>query len=74
VWAHTETREGCEEVSDTMSIYELLGASLPDGWNEPKPVINSADWLSPLQDFIAGGGDHNDYQEDLVMSINGLSR
>lgn len=57
-----------------MSIYELLEASLPEGWRAPAPVLHTADWLSPLQDFVAGGGDHNDYQEDLVMSINGLSR
>lgn len=72
--AHTETREGCEEVSDMMSIDQLLGASLPDGWQEPTPVTNSAQWLSPLQDFVAGGGDHGDYQEDLILSVNGLSR
>jgi hypothetical protein len=61
-------------VSDLMSIDQLLQASLPDGWREPTPVIHSADWLSPLQDFVAGGGDHRDYQEDLVLSVNGLSR
>lgn len=61
-------------MSDMMSIDQLLGASLPDGWREATPVTYSADWLSPLQDFVAGGGDHWDYQEDLVLSINGLSR
>lgn len=61
-------------MSDTISIDQWLGASLPDGCPEPAPVIQSADWLSPLQDFVAGGGDHRDYQEDLVLSVNGLSR
>ena len=68
------TREGCEQVSDTMSIDQWLGASLPEGCPEPAPAIHTAKWLSPLQDFVAGGGDHRDYQEDLVLSVNGLSR
>ena len=70
---HDNSREGCE-VGDSMTIEQMLGASLPEGWHEPRPVIWGADWLPPLQDFIAGGGDVRDYQEDLVLSINGLSR
>lgn len=61
-------------MSDMMSIDQLLEASLPDGCHEATPVIHSVLWLSTLQDFVAGGGDHWDYQEDLVLSVNGLSR
>lgn len=57
-----------------MTIDQLLGASLPEGWREPQPVAWASDWLPPLQDFQAGGGDHRDYQEDLVLSTSGLSR
>ena len=61
-------------MGDSMSIDQLLEASLPDGCSEPRPVQWSADWLAPLQDFVVGGGSHGDYQEDLVLSTNGLSR
>jgi hypothetical protein len=57
-----------------MSIDQLLQASLPDGFHEAQPVRFSNDWLPPLQDFVVGGGNHGDYQEDLVLSVNGLSR
>ena len=57
-----------------MSIDQLLQASLPDSWQAPQPVRSSVDWLPPLQDFVVGGGNHWDYQEDLVLSVNGLSR
>ena len=74
VRAHYDnSREGCE-MGDSISIEQLLEASLPEGWHEPRPVVWGADWLPPLQDFVAGGGDGRDYQEDLVLSINGLSR
>ncbi|MEA2453156.1 MAG: hypothetical protein QOG04_1866 [Actinomycetota bacterium] len=61
-------------MGDSMSIDQLLGASLPEGWHEAQPVKASNDWLPPLQDFVVGGGTHRDYQEDLVLSVNGLSR
>jgi hypothetical protein len=61
-------------MGDSMSIDQLLCASLPDGCAEPRPVNWTNDWLSPLQDFVVGGGNHRDYQEDLVLSVNGLSR
>lgn len=61
-------------MGDSMTIDQLLEASLPDGWHAPQPAVSSAEWLPPLQDFVAGGGDHRDYQEDLVLSVNGLSR
>ena len=57
-----------------MSIDQLLQASLPERWHEPQVVRWSNDWLPPLQDFEVGGGNHRDYQEDLVLSVNGLSR
>jgi hypothetical protein len=57
-----------------MTIDQLLCASLPDGWHAPQPVVSSSLWLPSLQDFVVGGGDHSDYQEDLVLSVNGLSR
>ena len=66
-------REGCE-VGDSMTIDQLLCASLPDGWHAPQRVVSSSLWLAPLQDFVESGGDHHDYQEDLVLSVNGLSR
>ena len=61
-------------MGDSMTIDQLLGASLPEGWHDPAPVRWSNDWLPPLQDFVVGGGNHWDYQEDLVLSVNGLSR
>ena len=61
-------------MGDSMTIDQWLEASLPEGWPTPRPVASSVAWLSPLQDFVAGGGDHRDYQEDLVLSVNGLSR
>ncbi len=57
-----------------MEIDQLLQAGLPDGRAEAKPVVWAADLLHPLTDFVAGGGDHRDYQEDLILSVNGLSR
>lgn len=61
-------------MGESMTIDQLLGASLPDGWHEPRPVSSGADWLPPLQDFVVAGGNHRDYQEDLVLSTSGLSR
>lgn len=61
-------------MGDSITIEQLLGASLPDGWHDPQPVKWATDWLPPLQDFVVGGGNQWDYQEDLVLSINGLSR
>ena len=61
-------------MGDSITIEQLLGASLPEGWHEPQPVEVATDWLPPLQDFVVGGWNHRDYQEDLVLSINGLSR
>ena len=61
-------------MTDNVTIDQLLGASLPDGINEPQPLQWSAESLQPLQDFTASGGNHGDYQEDLVLSVNGLSR
>ena len=61
-------------MGDSMSIDQLLGASLPDGWHEPQPVNRASDWLAPLQDFVVSGGTSWDYQEDLVLSVNGLSK
>lgn len=61
-------------MGDSITIEQLLGASLPEGWHDPQPVKSATDWLPPLQDFVVSGQDHRDYQEDLVLSINGLSR
>ena len=61
-------------MSDTLSIEQLLEAGLPESVPPPTPAQSSTAWLSPLQDFVAGGGNHFDYQEDLVLSVNGLSR
>ena len=61
-------------MNDYLTIDQLLGASLPDGINEPQALLWSSEWLQPLQDFTANGGNHGDYQEDLVLSVNGLSR
>lgn len=59
---------------DQLTIDQLLCACLPDGIPEAQPIQVSIDWLQPLQDFVANGGNHGDYQEDLVLSVNGLSR
>ena len=61
-------------MGDLMEIDQLLEAALPDGCADARPVVWAADLLHPLPDFVAGGGDHGDYQEDLVLSVNGLSR
>lgn len=55
-------------------IEQLLEAGLPDSAPAPSPALASTPSLSPLQDFVAGGGSHFDYQEDLILSVNGLSR
>ena len=61
-------------MGDHMEIDQLLEAGLPDGRAETQPVVWAADLLHALPDFVADGGDHRDYQEDLVLSVNGLSR
>ncbi|HWC14055.1 MAG TPA: hypothetical protein VG929_05625 [Actinomycetota bacterium] len=61
-------------MNDRMTIDQLLCACLPDGIHEAQPIQGSVDWLQPLQDFVASGGNYGDYQEDLVLSVNGLSR
>ena len=61
-------------MGDTLTIEQLLEAGLPESAPEPAPASSAAACLSPLQDFVAGGGNHFDYQEDLVLSVNGLSR
>lgn len=57
-----------------MTIDQLLGASLPDGSGDPQPAEWASESLLPLHDFVASGCSHGDYQEDLVLSVNGLSR
>ncbi len=61
-------------MKDTLTIDQLLEACLPDGCADPQPIRASAAWLPALHDFTANGGNHGDYQEDLVLSVNGLSR
>ncbi|MGH2819110.1 MAG: hypothetical protein ACRDJ5_00500, partial [Actinomycetota bacterium] len=68
----TDYRE--EEPVTTMTIGQLLEAGLPDMVHAPVPVQWSCQWLPPLQDFEASGGNFYDYQEDLVLSTSGLSR
>lgn len=61
-------------MEDALSIDQLLQASLPEGCVEPRPANWAAESLLPLHDFEANGCKHCDYQEDLVLSVNGLSR
>ena len=71
---HEHNFPGGSVMTDTLTIEQLLEAGLPESAAAPAPADSAAAWLSPLQDFVAGGGNHFDYQEDLVLSVNGLTR
>jgi hypothetical protein len=53
----------------------VLESSLPDVETDKSLGVPHPEWLRGLSDFaVEDGFDFNEYQADLILSTNGLSR